>query len=184
MPHHPIFGHLIIAGKLMSQFPRDAHGDYMLMELGKRYHEFFPELRPTDPCPPLIYLDIWPFAAPIILSMHPDVSAQFMQTVSLVKAPQQKAFLKPLTGMRDLSAWEGETWRVWRKRLNPGFSPTQITARVPELVEEIDVFMEGLRTRAKLADGRRGETGRWSEVFPLQDPATRLSLDVIGRFVL
>jgi hypothetical protein len=183
LPHHPIWGHLPIAGELMSKLPSDAHGDYLQLLLQANFKSYFPPS--INKCPPALYVDLWPFAAPLILSMDPDVSAQFTQKTSLIKPPQQKAFLKPLTGMKDLSSWEGETWRVWRKRLNPGFGLAQITARMGELVEEMEVFVNGLRARAgQVGDGAEGGRDGWGEVFSLQDVANRLTLDIIGRIVL
>lgn len=175
MPHNPILGHLLTVGKYMAALPSDCHGDYMMLQIQSHWRELFPGL---DRCPPVAYVDVWPFSAPLIISIDPVVSAQFTQDVSLVKAPEQKRFLYPLTRNRDLSSYEGAEWKVWRRRFNPGFSAQNITARIPDLVEEVEVFVQLLRERV----GKK--VGAWGPVFPLEGLTINLTLDVIGRFVL
>lgn len=174
MPHSMIFGHLEVIGKLMSRLPSDAHGDYMMVLIQENWKELFPD---CSKCPPVFYIDLWPFAPPMLISVNPDTSAQCTQDYSLPKAYQQKRTLYPLTRNRDVSSMEGAEWKVWRKRLNPGFSIQNITSRISDILEEVEVFVGVLEARA-------GKDGAWGEVFPLEDATTNLAMDVILRFFL
>ncbi len=144
MPHSMVFGHLAMIGKAIGDLPSDIHGNYMMMMIRENWQTLFPDCKQ---CPPLLYLDMWPFAAPLIISINAGLSAQFTQEYSLPKAHQQKHVLYPLTHNRDLSSMEGAEWKGWRKRLNPGFSIQNITLRVPDLVEEMSDFVDALRSR-------------------------------------
>jgi cytochrome P450 len=174
MHHHPLWGHLHLIGPLMAALPSDAHGDYLMLVIQKNWKTLFPNLQR---CPPAAYVDMWPFAPPHLIALHPAMAAQFTQEVSRLKPLEQKRFMYPITRNHDLTSYEGAEWKVWRKRLNPGFSSAMITSRVPELLEEVEVFVETLRKQAS-ADGT------WSDVFPLEEHATNLALDVIGRYLL
>jgi cytochrome P450 len=174
IPHHPILGHLAVIGKLLADMPSDAHGDYMMVLIQDNWRSLFPG---CDTCPPVVYLDLWPFSTPIILSLHPDISAQFTQDFNLDKPPEHARFLYPLTRNLDVSSSNGAQWKIRRKRLNPSFSPQSIIARVPDLIDEVEVCVDQLRQKA-------GENGQWGDVFPLQDMLIYLTLDVIGRFAL
>lgn len=174
MKHSMILGHLEVIGKLMSGLPSDAHGDYMMMKIQENWRELFPN---CSKCPPVIYVDLWPFASPMIISVNPDMSAQFTQDYSLPKAYQQKRVLYPLTRNRDVASMEGSEWKVWRKRLNPGFSIQNITSRIPDILEEVEAFAEVLK-------GRAGKNGTWGDVFPLEEATTNLAMDIIFRFFL
>ncbi|EFX05623.1 taurine catabolism dioxygenase family protein [Grosmannia clavigera kw1407] len=172
--HHPIFGHLIAVGKLMADIPKDAHGDYLMVLVQDNWQYLFPSCKR---CPPAAYLDLWPFSPPMILSLHPDVSAQFTQDFSLDKAHSTAAFLYPLTANLDVSSSNGSQWKLRRRRISPGFSMQNITLRVPDLLEEVEVFVDVLRRAV-------GKDGGWGPVFPLEKKATLLTLDIIGRFTL
>jgi cytochrome P450 len=174
MKHSPIFGHLPQLGKLMAGLPSDAHGDHLLLFIKQNWQTLFPNYKS---CPPVVYVDTWPFTAPIAISLDPGTSAQFTQDVSRVKPVEQKRFLKPLTGNLDLSSQEGPEWKIWRKRLSPGFSNATITSRLSDLIEEVEVFANILR-------GKAGKNGSWGELFPLEDKTINLTFDVIGRYLL
>ncbi|KAL4894251.1 cytochrome P450 [Aspergillus ambiguus] len=174
MAHSMIFGHLEVIGKLMSRLPPDAHGDYMMIIIQENWKELFPD---CSKCPPVLYIDLWPFAAPMLITINPDTSCQCTQDYSLPKAHQQKRVLYPLTRNRDISSMEGAEWKLWRRRLNPGFSIQNITSRIPDILEEVEIFVGILEARA----GKRGE---WGEVFLLEQATTNLAMDVILRFFL
>ncbi|KAH8884061.1 cytochrome P450 [Thozetella sp. PMI_491] len=174
MSHSMVLGHLEVIGKLLGHLPSDVHGDYMMVLIKKEWRSLFPDAKQ---CPPVAYVDLWPFAAPIALSIDAGLSAQFTQERSMPKSPQQKQVLYPLTHNHDLSSMEGDEWKTWRKRLNPGFSPQYITSRIPDLVEEISDFVTALRSNA-------GPNGNWGHVFHLEELTTDLALDVILRFCL
>ncbi|OAA65337.1 taurine catabolism dioxygenase family protein [Niveomyces insectorum RCEF 264] len=174
MPHHPIFGHFGVVAKLMADMPADAHGDYLMVLIQENWRDVFPG---CQRCPPAVYLDLWPVSPPMLLSLDPAVSAQFTQDVNLDKAPEQGAFLHPLTGNLDVSSCNGALWKLRRRLLSPGFSPQNVSLRVPDLLEEVEVFVDVLRRAV-------GPNGGWGPVFTLEEKATLLTLDFIGRFTL
>lgn len=174
MKHSMILGHLEVIGKLMGSLPSDAHGDYMMVRILENWRELFPD---CSKCPPVIYLDLWPFAPPMMISINQDTSVQFMQNYSLPKAHQQKRVLYPLTHNRDVSSMEGVEWKIWRKRLSTAFSIQNITSRLPEILEETREFTDCLEAKA-------GEKGKWGNVFQFETLTVNLTLDVILRFIL
>ena len=169
-----ILGHLEVIGKLLSDLPSDAHGDYMMMKIQENWRELFPQ---CTKCPPVIYVDTWPFAAPLLISIDANISSQFTQEHSLPKAWQQKRVLYPLTRNRDVASMEGAEWKSWRKRLNPGFSIQNITNRIPDIVDEVEDFTKVLQRNA-------GKHGAWGKVFALENATANLALDVSLRFFL
>ncbi|KAF4447726.1 hypothetical protein F53441_8745 [Fusarium austroafricanum] len=174
MKHSMIFGHLEVVGKLVSTLPSDAHGDYLMMKIQENWRELFPQ---CTKCPPVAYIDTWPFTTPMVISLNANVSAQFTQEHSLPKAYEQKHVLYPLTKNRDLSSMEGSELKIWRKRLNPAFSIQTISSRIPDILEEIEDFANVLKSKA-------GKDGEWGDVFALGDATANLALDVIIRFFL
>ncbi|KAF5557093.1 sterigmatocystin monooxygenase [Fusarium mexicanum] len=174
MKHSMILGHLEVIGKLVSTLPSDAHGDYLMLRIQENWQELFPQ---CTKCPPVAYVDTWPFTAPMVISLNAHVSAQFTQEHSLPKAYEQKHVLYPLTKNRDLASMEGAEWKIWRKRLSPAFSIQNINSRLPDILEEVEDFANVLKSKA-------GKDGEWGEVFPLGDATANLTLDVIIRLFL
>lgn len=172
LPHSWIFGHLVFMGEFRKDHPEDANIYNMHGWFLRDVSRFFPG---EETIPPIIYLDLWPLIhSPMIMTTHPAVSAQFTQLKSLPKSRTSTDYLSPLTANKDIVSAEGEEWKHWRSRLNPGFSPRNITALLPELVEEMLVFVDGLK---KLA----GKDGAWGEVFQFEEKTTNLTFDIIIR---
>lgn len=171
LPHSWIFGHLLVMGEFRKEHPPDVNIYELFPWLLNNIERFFPGEKVL---PPIIYLDIWPAAAPLMLSTHPAVSAQFTQLTNLPKSKLITNYMKPLTGITDIVSVHGQVWKTWRSRFNPGFSSRNVTALLPELVEEALVFVQGLK---KLA----GEDGAWGPVFQLEEKTTNLTFDVIVR---
>jgi len=174
MPHSLLWGHLLLIKRVMGALPRDLHPNYIPQLLAENWQTLFPGERK---CPPLIYLDMWPMAPPLLFPTDPDLAAQFLHEASLPKAAMANWYLKPLTGNLDLVSSEGAKWKVWRSRFNPGFSSRNITALVPAILDEVLVFADALKAKA-------GVDGGWGQVFSLETLTTNLTLDVIGRAAL
>ncbi|PSR80835.1 cytochrome P450 [Coniella lustricola] len=166
LPHSFWLGHLAILAKCQLKYPRDL----LVMTLPQLVAEDYPELAAQHG---LFYLDSWPFSYPMIAVMHPDLIAQFTQQVSFPKHPTLQTEFMPFTQCRDLLNLEGAEWKLWRGVFNPGFSVKNLMALMPAFVEEIGVFRDWLGCVAD--DGR---------VVPLDDQASALAADVIGRAAL
>ncbi|KAF4971201.1 hypothetical protein FSARC_1923 [Fusarium sarcochroum] len=174
MKHSMLLGHLEVVGKLVSHLPSDAHGDYLMMMILENWRELFPQ---CTQCPPVAYIDTWPFTAPMVISLNSHISAQFTQEHSLPKAYQQKHVLYPLTKNRDLASMEGAELKIWPKRLSPAFSIQNVNSRIPDILEEAEEFATVLKSKA-------GKNGDWGDVFSFQNATNNLILDVILRFFL
>ncbi|RTE70906.1 hypothetical protein BHE90_014693 [Fusarium euwallaceae] len=128
-------------------------------------------------CPPIVYLDVWPLSDPLIVSLNVDISSQFTQQHSMPRFRDVKDFFYPLTKNRDIVTMGDVEWRIWRKRLNVGFGAQYITSRVPDIVEEVEEFVQVLKSKA-------GRSGTWGSVFLLEQATRNLTLDMSVRFFL
>jgi cytochrome P450 len=139
-----------------------------LVENCKRY---FPD---QEKVPPVVYLDLWPVSESLAMVYDAVAASQFTQVKSLPKTNLSRKFLEPLTANMDIVSTEGDLWKRWRSRFNPGFSSRNITALLPELIEEALVFIDGLKAMA-------GENGSWGPMFLLEERTTNLTFDIIVR---
>lgn len=162
-PHHPLFGHLLLAIDILSKLPPDAHPSYL------------PSLirRAVPDVGPVFYLDMWPFAKPILIVASPTAAYQFTQERSLPKSSELRAFLKPLAENKDLVSLEGQSWKLWRSVYNPGFSATHLIHLVPQIMKEVFTFREILRERSQARD-----------VFLMEEVTVNLTMDTIGRVIM
>ncbi|CAJ2509202.1 Uu.00g142280.m01.CDS01 [Anthostomella pinea] len=171
LPHSLIWGHLKIFGDFRAAHPPDVNIYVFHPWLAANSKKYFPGL---DGLPPVVYVDMWPVTDSLALVFDPVAGSQFTQTPSLPKLPLTTEFLEPMTSGLDLVSDNGDSWKTWRSRFNPGFSQRNLTAMLPELIEEATVFINGLK---KLA----GSGDSWGPVFQLEQRTTNLTFDVIVR---
>lgn len=162
-PHHPVFGHLIIVGNIMSKLPSDVHGHVLPRQIKLEY----PSLGP------LFYIDTWPFGPQMLVATSPDSANQITINHSLPKFAALREYMKPMTGGMDLTTLEGPAWKTWRNVFQPGFSSSYLMTKVPQMIEDILVFCDILRARAASGD-----------VFQMDPLTVNLNLDIIGRLAL
>jgi hypothetical protein len=176
MPHSWLFGHLGAMHDLLEHvhFPSDGHSDYIAALVQENWHMMFPN---CSRCPPIIYLDLWPFASPLLISINPEVSAQFTQDANIEKACEMRWYMQELTLNKDIISANGRDWLNRRQLLSVPFSTTRIFSQVPGLVKETETFVRVLRQKC-------GPKGGWGPVFRLQDAATNLMLAMFSRFAL
>lgn len=162
-PHHPILGHIPVLAKVAASLPPDVHP-----------HTYMHYVRKAYDLPSVFYLDTWPIAgAPMCIIVDPDVANLVTMTHSLPKHWSLKSFLEPLGGPNNLVTMEGKEWKTWRSIFNPGFAPGFLMGLVPVILEDVEVFVKVL-----------GEWADRGEIVELEEIATRLTFDVIGRVVL
>ncbi|KAM5349453.1 hypothetical protein ACJ41O_005958 [Fusarium nematophilum] len=165
MPHSYIWGHLPILGGILAKYPSDISGSNVPAILMQEYPEI---------CKPgLVYLDTWPFSYPMLAVFHPDMMAQFCQDPSMPKHELLGREFGLLSQGMDLPSQEGQEWKTWRSRFNPGFSARNIASLVPGFVEEVQVFKNHLKMMAGSG-----------QVFKLEIQAMKVTCDVIARAVL
>ncbi|KAI9728143.1 MAG: hypothetical protein M1828_004604 [Chrysothrix sp. TS-e1954] len=164
-PHHPIWGHLHLFGKLKQLYPSDLH-PHWYPQLLKEEHNL------GD----LFYLDLWPAGDRSIVLCSGETAQQAINTT---KHPNLGTFLPPLgvsylsRGYHNLVSMEGKEWKKWRSVFNPGFAAAHLITLVPGIVDDAEVFFEILKDHATRQD-----------IFRLEEAATRLTVDVIGKVTL
>jgi cytochrome P450 len=149
----------------MAKYPRNLHGQCLPIIL----QEFSPDICARG----LVYVDVWPISPPMLAVFHPDMMSQYTVEHSLAKHEHLHHELQPFTQCLDLVSSEGLLWKTWRGIFNPGFSAKDLFQLVPDMIEEIEVFREGLR-----ADAKHGT------VIKMAQKAEKLTIDIIGRTVL
>ena len=162
-PHHPLFGHLLLANDLLSKLPRDAHPSY----LPGLIRQAVPDVGQV------FYLDLWPFNRPMLVVSSPSVAHQFTQQDSLCKSPELHRWMKSLANNQDLVSLEGQEWKYWRSIYNPGFSASHLIHLVPQMLKEVSVFRDILKDRAQSG-----------VILPLEEATVNLTMDIIGKIVL
>ncbi|KAK9772818.1 putative Cytochrome P450 [Seiridium cardinale] len=174
-PYSFLFGHISLMKLLKHGLPSDAHDTYVVQKLSLEWQDYFPN---ATKAPPLAYLDLWPFLSqPLIVVFSPQACSQLTQETPQPRHSLFRWSLTPLTGGNDLTSVDMATHRVWRSRLNPGFSLKNLISQMDVLLEEVAVFAEKLRNNA-------GDNGTWGDVFTLYDDAVSLTFDIIFRSAL
>ncbi|KAI1375699.1 vera protein [Hypoxylon crocopeplum] len=172
--HSLIYGHIGIFVGFRRAHPPDVNINVFHIWFAKNYQKYFPGLQKL---PPVVYLDLWPVGPSFALVYDAVAVSQFTQTKSLPKLHELTDYIKPLTSGLDIVSTEGALWKTWRSHFNPGFGPRNITALVPELIEDVSVFTNELRRHC-------GKGGTWGPVFQLREKAADLTFDVICRATL
>ena len=162
-PHHPILGHLQYMAGIMSELPKDIHGHVLPHQIKLK----LPDLGP------IFYVDTWPFGYPMLVITAPDQAYQITQAHSLPKFHALRDYMRPMTGGNDMITMEGKEWKKWRRVFQPGFKSGHLMTLVPKIVDEMSIFCNILRDLA-----------RKQEIFLMDQVATNLSLDIIGRVAL
>lgn len=161
-PHHPILGHLLIAKECSEQFPPDCHSHVFNDYYRRKYNlgKFF-------------YMDYWPVGPQMLVILDPEMANQATVAPNLPKDPIVTNFLDMLLGSQNMVGMEGAAWKKVRAMFNPGFATGQLMKLVPYIVDMTIVFRDVLNEKAE-----RGE------VFEMEEVATRLTVDVIGKVSL
>lgn len=86
-------------------------------------------------------------------------------------------YLRLMTHGHDLFAGNGQLWKKWRTRLNPGFSSRHMATMIPEILDEVLIFTDILKSKS-------GVDGAWGEVFPMEPRAINLTFNVITKTIM
>jgi len=119
------------------------------------------------------YIDVWPLADPLLYVCDPDVAQQVTVNHVTPKHPKNVEFMLHLAGPGDMVSSDGPHWKRWRSIFNPGFAASHLMSLVPGIVDDSLVFCEKMREHADKG-----------EVFRLEEDATRLTIDIIGKVAL
>ncbi|EGC46563.1 sterigmatocystin biosynthesis P450 monooxygenase StcS [Histoplasma capsulatum var. duboisii H88] len=175
-PYSPFLGHLPLLRSLKEGLPQDAHRVYTSIKIVQNWQKYFPG---AEKCPPLIYMDVWPFMAqPIIMVIDPELCSQLTQETPQPRHPIFGWALTPVTDGIDLISMNMPDHKVWRSRLNPGFSSRNIIQNMPAALEEVSIYAQ------KLKDTADAGSHEWGKMFTLYEGAVALTFDVVSRFAL
>lgn len=122
----------------------------------------------------MFYIDLWPFASSYLIVNDPDAA----MAVSSAKPPFPKAqhfkdMIDPIVGGPNMITANGAEWKLWRNVFNPAFSMANLMEQVPSIVDSARMFCQKLEERAQKGT-----------VLPLEDIATRLTMDIIIKVVM
>jgi cytochrome P450 len=166
---------LKVLGALKGQFPPDAQPNYAQIHIIQHWRDYFPNAKE---CPHIIYLDIWPVqSAPIALIIDPAMCQEMVAEKNFPRGITIKRLAEPVIGQRNLTWFDGAEHRLWRSRLNPGFSMRNLHSYMGAMVDETEIFLENLKATTR-------PDGRWGSVFPLLPKTIDLTFDIIGKVVL
>ncbi|KAH0563425.1 hypothetical protein GP486_002000 [Trichoglossum hirsutum] len=124
---------------------------------------------------PFFVMDTWPISPnKTLVIADPELAAQVAQTRSLDKHPVLAESVQHIVGSRSMLLASGDTWKRMRAVFNPGFSSSHLMNVLASVIVD-----EGLIFCGKLL--RFAEAGK---LVYLEEVATALAIDVIGRVVL
>lgn len=120
----------------------------------------------------MFYINMWPFSGTWLVVATPSGAAQ-IQSLNLSKPNILRRPLETITGGPSLMSMHGETWKRWRALFNPGFNPNYLIGLAPLIADEVAVFCEQLRQKA-----------RTGTVFQLEPLTLKLTVDTICSVTL
>ncbi|KAK8116329.1 cytochrome P450 71B25 [Apiospora sp. TS-2023a] len=165
-PWNPVLGHLLAVPPVMRMLPEDTQQPDAFEALCKANDK-----KDGDS---IIYLDMWPFADPMMVICSPVLSAQTCsQENDLPKPPILHAFFSSLAGGDNLFTMNGPEWKRSRALFNSGFSAGYILQQTYHIVDEAEAYVEILREHAQKG-----------EMFSLDEVTCWYMMDVIGAVTL
>jgi cytochrome P450 len=158
-----LLGHLPIADECLQRFPLNSHPHHFAHYIKEKWNlpeVFYVDWRPAGP--------VWLFIA------DPELASQYVTTgQSLPKSRLETSFMDRFLGSNNMVSLEGPRWKSVRSMFNSGFASKNVMTLVPYIVDATLVFCDVMREKATS-----------KENFELEEYATRLTMDVIGRVVL
>ncbi|KAF2823462.1 cytochrome P450 [Ophiobolus disseminans] len=122
--------------------------------------------------PGIYFVDARPISALSLFITDPDI-AQRVSESTLAKPPVLGAVLEPIAGkLNMLSTANYALWKKWRSIFNPGFSIQQIVSQVPVMVGCGQAYVKILDEHVSA-----------NRVFRLEEEATKVTIDVIGKVI-
>lgn len=124
--------------------------------------------------PPIMLVDMWPLARPLILVSDHEVAEQITKPTKQFPTGTPKTIQGvPYLGDTSIITAIGEEWKGLRKRFAPGFAHQHLMTLLPNIVHEADVFVKTIEKYA-----------RTGEEFSLVNTITNMTFDVIGSVVI
>lgn len=153
-------GHLLLFKKYLDVYPSNIFTPIAMADIAREFGQ-------TD----MFYLDLWPFFPTMLFVADPDAAIDASMKRVLPKPGFSGKWFNPVMGGPNLLTMNAHDWKYWRSSFNPGFSQSSLFDQVPFVVDSVNVFCDKLRENA-------------GKVFPLEDIATRLTVDIIMKITL
>jgi cytochrome P450 len=158
-----ILGHIPIAAECEAHFPAKTHPHAYAHYIRKKYN-----------LGKVFYVDFWPLGPRNLFIADPEIASQYITTTqSLPKSPLVSDYLHKLLGPNNMVSLEGPKWKALRSMFNPGFASAHLMTLVPYIVDQSLVFCDVLR-----------ESAASNTLIEMEELATRLTVDIIGKVVL
>lgn len=210
-PYSLLLGHIPLFFAVRRAHLKDAGASvsFFLRFLILHWETYFPACVSSSPGkggaenkgspPPVIYLDLWPLVSQPIAIVNDAALCQIIVSERVpIRHEQGKQLSRSIAGPRNLFEWDGALHRLWRTRLNPGFSMKNLLGHVAmgRLVDEVEVFADtikgsaGSSSSSKRDHGEEGDGGDdddddgWGEVFQMFPRAVALTFDIICSVAL
>jgi cytochrome P450 len=158
-------GHALVLEKELRPLPADFH-PYMGFVSLVNTHGLWDEN--------IVYIDLSPFVNLSLCLPTNAAGVSAIHNAHLLKSPFLAEYVGRLTGLRGLVLLEGKEWKDMRTMFNPGFSAKETMARLSDMVDEGDIFVELL---AKIANGE-------GFVADMDDMAKHVTFDIIMQATL
>lgn len=158
-----LVGNIDVPTECSAHFPPDVHAHVFIRYIQKKHNlgRFF-------------YQDWWPLGPQWLFITDPEIASQYVTSAqSLPKSSMFTDYLNKFLGDNNMLSVEGDHWKSLRTAFNPGFSANHLMTLVPYIVDASLDFGKVLRQKA--------ETG---ELVELEDKATNLTIEIIGKVVL
>ncbi|OAX83193.1 hypothetical protein ACJ72_02448 [Emergomyces africanus] len=160
-PHSFWFGHLLVAGRISQGYRSDAYIHHLLITISREYD-----------LPDLFYIDLWPFAHPMVVLCTPELAAQITTEQAFPKDPAVSEFLSPFLGKSSIISVNGPKWKTLHSIFAPAFAPAYIRTLTDGMVDEVLIYHDNLCQLAKS-----------KESFSMSALNVDLTFNVIGRAV-
>ncbi|KAI9672983.1 MAG: hypothetical protein M1817_003147 [Caeruleum heppii] len=162
-PHSLLLGNIPALVKTSMSLPLDIHPHILFTTIQKEYN-----------LPDAFVVDMWPISRfPQLVVTDPVAMKHFTQKQYLPKHIFIHNFVGHIIGPNSMLTTEDEAWKRSRSLFNPGFANAHLMTLVGAIVDDTLVFCEKL-----------GEFADRQELCLLEEEATRLTIDIIGRVVL
>jgi sterigmatocystin biosynthesis cytochrome P450 monooxygenase len=138
-PWSPIFGHLLFARWKLAWYPSDAIDFVVLKDIFKDHFQM----------EEMFYLDLWPvMARPLLVVCNAPASTEVDRKLTEKPAFYRAQFDAQSGGPQLLSS-NGDLWKAWEKLMYPGFAQKFLLSRVVDVVDNVEIFCDKLKEKAR-----------------------------------
>ncbi|KAM7191691.1 Cytochrome P450 [Rhypophila sp. PSN 637] len=168
LPTSLLWGHLKTLGEFTKRGINDRH---------PALDNIFEEMWEAKGKPPILFVDLRPLSAPMLLVTTHEVAEQVSRPSKLFPLSTTKSptwtHMAPIIGMTSILGKEGHEWKNIRKRYTPGFTSRHLWTLLPLILDQTKPFIQHLDHFAAT-----------NEVFPIETLISNLTFDIIGAAVL